>query len=45
MTEVGYRKWETVICGFIDDEAQGLRDDWECADCGISRSNFDRMPV
>jgi len=45
MTEAGYRKWESVICGFIDDEAQGLRGGWECPDCWISKPDFDRMPV
>ena len=27
MTEAGYRKRESVICGFIDGEAEGLPED------------------
>jgi rubredoxin len=45
MTEAGYRKRESVIRGFIDGEAEGLPEDRECPDCGISRSDFERMPV
>jgi len=45
MTEAGYRKWESVICGFIYDEAEGLPEDWEYPDWGISKSDFESMPV
>jgi rubredoxin len=45
MTEAGFRKWESVICGFIGDEAEGLPEDRECPDCGISRSDLERTPV
>ena len=45
MTEAGYRKRESVICGFIDDEAEGLPENRECSDCGISTSDFESMPV
>ena len=45
MTEAGYRKRESVICGVIGGEAEGLPEDWECRDWGISRSDFERMPV
>jgi hypothetical protein len=43
MTEAGYRKWETVIRGFIDGEAEGLPEDRVCPDCGVSTSDFESM--
>ena len=43
MTEAGYRKRESVICGFIDGEAEGLPEDRVCPDCGVSTSDFESM--
>ena len=41
MTEAGFRKLESVIGG----ETVSLPEDRDCPDCGISRSDLERMPV
>ena len=44
------KKYKCTVCGYIYDPGQnndidfdGLPDDWDCPDCGISKDQFELM--
>ena len=46
------KSWQCIVCGFIYDEAKGLPEDgiapgtdWECPDCGVSKSDFEMVQI